>query len=49
MLVCCRKCIPAIDVSLVHHAGWTILLGDDLGGRRRLSDGQHLVDGLHVF
>ncbi len=39
---------PAMDVSLVHHAGWAVLLGYDLRGGGRLGDGQHLVDGLHL-
>lgn len=30
--------LPAVDVGLVHHAGWPVLLGYGLGGGRRLSD-----------
>lgn len=30
--------VPAVDVGLVYHAGWSELLGYDLGGRGRLGD-----------
>lgn len=41
-------CLPAMDMCLVYHTGRSVLLSYGLRGRRRLSDRQHLVDGLHL-